>query len=77
MPKAIFILIAILVACCVVGAYFYIRKHMLGTFKFDNSGETYRCRMEFDSLDEIEKLKFAIVMIKEENLGLPGERPQR
>jgi hypothetical protein len=55
----------------------YITAHMLGTFKFDNSGDTYRCRMEFDDLDEIENIKFAIVKIEEADLSLPGERRPR
>lgn len=54
--------------------YVFIRNHMLGTFKFDNSGDTYRCRFEFDNLDDVEKLKFAIVRIEEDNLNLPGEK---
>ena len=52
----------------------YIRRHMLGTFKYDNSGETYRCRFELDNIDDLENVRFAIVKVKEENLGLPGER---
>lgn len=52
----------------------YIRRHMLGTFKYDNSGETYRCRFEFENIDDLENMRFAIVKVKEENLGLPGER---
>ena len=50
-----------------------IALHTLGTFKFDNSGDTYRCLMEFDNLDEVEKLKYAIVKIEEADLSLPGE----
>lgn len=51
----------------------FIRTHTLGTFKFDNSGSTYRCLFEFDDLDDVEKHKFAIVKIKEADLSLPGE----
>lgn len=71
-------LICFVIFCLIMlGFYAFIKRHTLGTFKYDNSGETYRCRMEFDSLDEVEKLHFAIVKIKEEDLGVPGEkRPQ-
>lgn len=68
----------LIVAVVIFALVFFIRrfilKHMLGTFKYDNSGESYRCRFEFDSIDDLEKLRFAIVKVKEEDLSLPGER---
>lgn len=69
----IYCLCAVIFVIAIVAGYRFIRRHMLGTFKYDNSGETYRCRLEFESIDEVEKLRFAIVKVKEENLGLPGE----
>lgn len=70
---------------CIVGFSLFIfigtliQRHVytLGTFKFDNSGDTYRCRMEFEDLDEVEHAKFAIVRIEEADLSLPGERSPR
>lgn len=69
----VLVLVVVLVVAILAAAYIFVRKHFLGTFKFDNSGATYRCRFEFDDLDELEKLRFAIVKVKEENLSLPGE----
>lgn len=71
---ALYIFLIVLFVLAVIAARFYITLHILGTFKFDNSGETYRCRMEFDDLDDVERHKFAIVKIKEADLSLPGER---
>ena len=68
-----YILIVIL-AVCIVAAVAFVKSHILGTLKYDNSGETYRCLFEFDNLDEIEQKKFAIVKIEPANLNLPGER---
>lgn len=70
----LYIFCVAIVITLVVAIRRFIKQHMLGTFKFDNSGETYRCLMEFDDLDDVEKHKFAIVRIKEANLNLPGER---
>lgn len=60
-----------------IGVWMQFHVHTLGTFKFDNSGDTYRCRMEFEDLDEVEHCKFAIVRIEEADLSLPGERSSR
>lgn len=54
----------------------FLSRHILGTLKIDNSGNTFKCRFEFDDLDALEGLGFAIVKIKEEDLRLPGEKPQ-
>lgn len=69
----LYIFCVVLLVAVVVMVRRFIHSHMLGTFKFDNSGATYRCLFEFDSLDDVEKHRFAIVRIKEEDLSLPGE----
>lgn len=71
---AMYILAAILAIAIIAAITIFIRSHILGTFKYDNSGATYRCMLEFDDLDDVEKHRFAIVRIKEANLNLPGER---
>ena len=70
----VYILAAVLAIAIVAAIVIFIRSHILGTFKYDNSGATYRCMLEFDDLDDVEKHRFAIVRIKEANLNLPGER---
>ena len=67
----IFAVVIIAVGIAALG-YSFIRRHILGTFKFDNSGETYRCLLEFEDLDGIEKHKFAIVRIQEARLNPAG-----
>lgn len=67
------VLIIVLTIAIVLGVRAFVRMHTLGTFKFDNSGSTYRCRFEFDDLDDVEKHRFAIVKVKEADLSLPGE----
>lgn len=69
----LYIFCVVLLVAVVAMVRRFIHSHMLGTFKFDNSGVTYRCLMEFDDLDDVEKHKFAIVRIKETDLSLPGE----
>ena len=69
-----YILAAVLAIAIIAAIAIFIRSHILGTFKYDNSGATYRCMLEFDDLDDIEKHRFAIVRIKEANLNLPGEK---
>ena len=69
----LYIFCVVLLVAVVVMVHRFIHSHLLGTFKFDNSGATYRCLFEFDSLDDVEKHRFAIVRIKEEDLSLPGE----
>lgn len=69
----LYIIGVIVVTALIFAIRFVALSHILGTFKFDNSGETYRCLMEFENLDDIEKRKFAIVRIKEADLSLPGE----
>lgn len=69
----LYIFCVVLLVAVVVMVRRFIHSHMLGTFKFDNSGATYRCLFEFDSLDDVEKHRFAIVRIKEADLSLPGE----
>lgn len=69
----LYIFCVVLLVAMVVMVRRFIHSHLLGTFKFDNSGATYRCLFEFDSLDDVEKHRFAIVRIKEEDLSLPGE----
>jgi len=69
----LYIFCVVLLVAVVVMVRRFIHSHLLGTFKFDNSGATYRCLFEFDSLDDVEKHRFAIVRIKEEDLSLPGE----
>ena len=70
---ATIVTIIVLTIAIVLGIRAFISMHTLGTFKFDNSGATYRCLFEFDDLDDVEKHKFAIVKIKEADLSLPGE----
>lgn len=67
------VLVIVLLIALVIFIRAFISMHTLGTFKFDNSGSTYRCRFEFDDLDDVEKHRFAIVKIKEADLSLPGE----
>lgn len=69
----LYIFCIVLLVAVVVMVSRFIHSHMLGTFRFDNSGATYRCLLEFDDLDDVEKHKFAIVRIKETDLSLPGE----
>lgn len=70
---ATIVTIIVLAIAIVLGIRAFISMHTLGTFKYDNSGATYRCLFEFDDLDDVEKHKFAIVKIQEADLSLPGE----
>ena len=75
MHAYIFVAIAVALVALFLVIRFFVTSHILGTFRFDNSSETYRCRLEFDvDLDIVEKKRFAIVRIKESDLSLPGER---
>ena len=67
-------LVLAIIVSVVAFAKAFIGLHILGTFKYDNSGETYRCLFEFENLDDVEKRSFAIVRVKEADLSLPGER---
>ena len=66
---------AIVIVAMVLATRAFINTHILGTFKYDNSGETYRGRFEFADLDDVEKHRFAIVKVEEADLNLPGEKP--
>ena len=71
---AAIIFVLALAVTVIVAVNKFIRSHILGTFKYDNSGATYRCMLEFDDLDDVEKHSFAIVKIREADLNLPGEK---
>ena len=76
-PIVIFcIVLLVAIAIGAIVAFVIVRRHMMGTLKLDNSGETLRCLLEFEDLSVLDNQKFVIVKVKNTYLGLPGETPQ-
>lgn len=75
MQPALYILLSIvgtLVACGIIAAV-YVKTHVIGTFRFDNNGETPMCTFELSKLPEnFEKQQFVIARVEWADLSLPG-----
>lgn len=75
METALYILLSIIgtLIFCVVVAYVYIRRHTVGTFRFDNSTSSPMCTFELEKIPEdFEKDQFVLAKVAKADLSLPG-----
>ncbi len=75
METALYILASVvgtLIFCAVV-AHIYIRRHTVGTFRFDSNESSPMCTFELEKIPEdFEKDQYVLAKVSKTDLSLPG-----
>lgn len=58
---------------CAVVLFVYVKRHTVGTFRFDNNATSPMCTFELEKLPEdFEKSKYVLAKVAWADLSLPG-----